>query len=145
MLETDPARQRRYRLTEGTWNALERHRLRHAAKGHGFGRGFAAIGSRTRTLSARYYKDGAEILVRMPDGRLPPRRLTPEECATLMGFTAHFLGRPFERHPLVSDAQAYRQFGNSVVVPQFTWVAEQLQKSVLPQVAAWRLERLRVA
>lgn len=103
--------------------ALLRHKARHEGKGNGFGYGLAEVGSVTRTLSARYYKDGAEILVPMPDRSEPPRRLTPRECARLMGFTIEHLGREFVIPDAVSDAQAYRQFGNSVVVPQFKWVA----------------------
>lgn len=122
-LESDPSVLERYRLTEGTWRALMRHRARHARWGNGFGYGVAEIGAVTRTLSARYYKDGAEILVPMPDGVDPPRRLTPSECARLMGFSRDQIGRDFIIPVEMSDVQAYRQFGNSVVVPQFKWIA----------------------
>ncbi len=144
-LEQDPAVLDRYRLTPGTWRALERHQARHASLGNGFGRGVASYGKPTRTLSARYYKDGAEILIPMPDGLEPPRRLTPAECAYLMGFTPEFLGKPFKRPAMVSDSQAYRQFGNSVVVPQFTWVAEALLKLAEPALITWRRSRSLVA
>jgi DNA (cytosine-5)-methyltransferase 1 len=113
----------RYRLTVGVWNALQRHRARHELKGTGFGYGIARRGGVTRTLSARYYKDGAEILIEMTSGERP-RRLTPRECANLMGFTAEELG--FEFRIPVSDRQAYQQLGNSVVVPQFRWIAERI-------------------
>lgn len=113
----------RYRLTPGVWTALLRHRANHEAKGTGFGYGIARRHGVTRTLSARYYKDGAEILVEMPDGGRP-RRLTPRECANLMGFTKENVG--FEFLIPVSDRQAYMQFGNSVIVPQFKWLGEQL-------------------
>ncbi len=126
MLEQDLEGIARYRLTPGVWAALLRHRARHESAGNGFGFGIAELGKATRTLSARYYKDGAEILILMPDGSMPPRRLTPSECARLMGFTAEHLGRNFVIPEGVSDVQAYRQFGNSVVVPQFTWVAQQI-------------------
>ena len=122
-LEPDGAALERYRLTPGVWGALQNHRARHEQKGTGFGYGVAARGGITRTLSARYYKDGAEILIDMPDGGIP-RRLTPRECARLMGFSEEHLG--FEFSIPVSDAQAYRQFGNSVVVPQFNWVGKQI-------------------
>jgi DNA (cytosine-5)-methyltransferase 1 len=141
MLEQDQAVINRYRLTPGTWRALERHMQRHVKLGHGFGRGILSIGGVTRTLSARYYKDGGEILVPMPDGTLPPRRLTPAECAFLMGFTLEHLGKEFVRAQGVSDVQAYKQFGNSVVVPQFTWVAERLLELANPQLKAWRASK----
>lgn len=122
-LDPDGPELERYRLTPGVWNALRNHRARHERKGTGFGYGIAERGAVTRTLSARYYKDGAEILIPMPDGGRP-RRLTPPECGRLMGFTTEHLG--FEFTLPKSDMQAYRQFGNSVVVPQFNWVAEQI-------------------
>lgn len=121
ILEPDSEALERYRLTEGVWKALLAHRERHEGKGSGFGYGIALRGDVTRTLSARYYKDGAEILLRMPDGGRP-RRLTPREAGRLMGFTRETLGFDFEIP--VSDVQAYKQFGNSVVVPQFQWVAD---------------------
>ncbi len=138
MLEQDPAVLARYRLTPGVWRALERHMERHSSLGNGFGRGVVQYGTATRTLSARYYKDGAEILIPMSDGMYPPRRLTPDECAWLMGFTREYLGKDFVRPPTVSDSQAYRQFGNSVVVPQFTWVADELMAMVEPMLVDWR-------
>ena len=112
-----------YRLTAGVWNALRKHREKHELRGNGFGYGIAEPGGVTRTLSARYYKDGAEILIEMADGGRP-RRLTPRECASLMGFTRAELG--FEFRIPVSNRQAYQQFGNSVVVPQFRWIGERL-------------------
>ena len=75
----------------------------------------------TRTLSARYYKDGSEILIEQ-EGK-NPRRLTPRECARLMGFPDSF------KIP-VSDTQAYRQFGNSVVMPLMANVAELVVKKL---------------
>lgn len=112
-----------YRVTPGTWRALQRHRAKHEGRGTGFGFSVADPSGVSRTLSARYYKDGAEILVPMPDGGRP-RRLTPAECAALMGFTRENLG--FEFRLPQSRAQAYKQFGNSVVVPQFKWIAEEI-------------------
>ncbi len=99
----------KYTLTEKLWNYLQGYAEKHRAKGNGFGFGLVGEDSVARTLSARYYKDGSEILVRQ-DGNHCPRRLTPRECARLMGFPDTF------RIP-VSDTRAYKQFGNSVVVP----------------------------
>jgi DNA (cytosine-5)-methyltransferase 1 len=96
----------KYTLTDHLWRYLQDYAARHKAKGNGFGYGLADPGGITRTLSARYYKDGSEILIAQ-DGK-NPRRLTPRECARLMGFD--------DRLPIVvSDVQAYRQFGNAVV------------------------------
>ena len=97
----------RYTLGDGTWETLLRHREKHENAGNGFGFTMADPGEASRTLTARYYKDGQEILV--PREGSNPRRLTPRECARLMGM-------PELRIP-VSDTQAYRQLGNSVVPP----------------------------
>ena len=107
----------KYTLTDGTWKALQRHKEMHSKKGNGFGYSMADMDSIAKTLSARYYKDGAEILI--PQGKKNPRRLTPRECARIMGFPEKF------KIP-VSDNQAYRQFGNAVVVP----VVKEIAKSV---------------
>ncbi len=108
----------RYTLTDGVWRALKRHAKRHKSKGHGFGYGIADRKGISRTLSARYYKDGAEILIEQKKGK-NPRRLNPRECARLMGYSDDF------KIP-VSDSQAYRQFGNSVVVPLVKIIAERI-------------------
>jgi len=100
--------QPKYTLTPKLWEYLQNYAAKHRAKGNGFGFGLVGPHSVTRTLSARYYKDGSEILVDQGLGR-NPRRLTPRECARLMGFDDTF------RIP-VSDTRAYKQFGNSVVV-----------------------------
>lgn len=102
----------KYTLTPKLWQYLKDYAAKHRSKGNGFGYGLVGPGDVARTISARYYKDGSEILVRRGNGR--PRRLTPRECARLMGFDRP--GRPRFRIP-VSDTQAYRQFGNAVVVP----------------------------
>ena len=81
-----------------------------------------------RTLSARYYKDGSEVLIRRRDGT--PRRLTPRECARLMGFDEG-RGSSFRIPPGVSDTQAYKQFGNSVVVPAVIAVAKHMEPHIL--------------
>ncbi len=111
----------KYTLTPKLWTYLQDYKAKHAAAGNGFGYGLFGPDDVTRTLSARYYKDGSEILVRQKGKR--PRRLTPRECARLMGFET--TDRPF-RIP-VSDTQAYRQFGNAVVVPVVEFIARAMQ------------------
>jgi DNA (cytosine-5)-methyltransferase 1 len=106
----------RYTLTPRLWSYLQDYRAKHARAGNGFGYSLFGPDDVTRTLSARYHKDGSEILVAQP-GR--PRRLTPRECARLMGFEQD--GRSWQIP--VSDTQAYRQFGNAVVVPVVEAVA----------------------
>lgn len=126
----------KYTLGPGTWNTLVRHKANHAAKGQGFGYGMITppfAGQTTRTLSARYHKDGAEILVAQPD-RPRPRRLTPLECCRLMGFPKEcqrWFDRRDEAHPQpVSDCQAYRQFGNSVAVPVVKAIARAMAEAL---------------
>ena len=99
----------KYILTDHLWNYLQRYAEKHRAAGNGFGFGLTGPDGVARTLSARYYKDGSEILISRGEG-LVPRRLTPRECARLMGYPDNF------RIP-VSDTQAYKQFGNSVASP----------------------------
>jgi DNA (cytosine-5)-methyltransferase 1 len=108
----------RYRLSDHLWGYLQDYAAKHRAKGNGFGFGLVGPDDVARTLSARYYKDGSEILVRRNRGN--PRRLTPRECARLMGFDAP--GESNFKIP-VSDTQAYKQFGNSVVVPVINAIA----------------------
>ena len=114
----------KYTLSEHLWGYLEAYKAKHRAKGNGFGHGLIGGDGVARTLSARYYKDGSEILIEN-DPR--PRRLTPRECSRLMGFD-----RPGEaRFSIpVSDTQAYKKFGNSVVVP----VVEAVASHMLPHV-----------
>ena len=102
----------KYTLTDHMWSYLQAYKARHQAKGNGFGYGLVNQGQQSRTLSARYYKDGAEILV--DQGKRNPRRLTPRECSRLMGFDQ---GRTSRFAIPVSDGQAYKQFGNAVAVP----------------------------
>ncbi|WP_133650722.1 DNA (cytosine-5-)-methyltransferase [Paraburkholderia flava] len=116
--------QPKYTLTPNLWAYLQHYAEKHRAAGNGFGFGLAYPDSVTRTLSARYHKDGSEILV-YQGPRKCPRRLTPRECARLMGFPDTF------RIP-VSDTQAYRQFGNSVVMP----VMREVARIMLPHVEA---------
>jgi len=112
---------RKYILSDHLWNYLQKYAERHRASGNGFGFGLVGSDDVSRTLSARYYKDGSEILVRRDSGN--PRRLTPRECSRLMGFDEP--GGSEFRIP-VSDTQAYRQFGNAVVVPCVTAVARHM-------------------
>lgn len=105
----------KYTLSDKLWEYLQNYAMKHRDKGNGFGYGLVTGDSTCRTLSARYYKDGSEILVSQ-GARKNPRRLTPRECARLMGFDDDF------RIP-VSDTRAYKQFGNSVVVPVIREVA----------------------
>jgi DNA (cytosine-5)-methyltransferase 1 len=116
----------RYRLSDHLWDYLQRYAEKHRAKGNGFGYGLVGPDDVARTLSARYYKDGSEVLIRRRRGN--PRRLTPRECARLMGFDRP--GQPLFKIP-VSDTQAYRQFGNSVAVP----VVEAVARHMLPYLA----------
>ena len=128
-----------YLLTPKLWEYLYNYSIKHKAKGNGFGYGLTRHDQITRTLSARYHKDGSEILVdRGFDQTLDfhheqnianrPRRLTPRECARLMGYDG--FGEANFRIP-VSDTQAYRQFGNSVVVPVFAAVAKLMESRIL--------------
>ncbi len=113
----------KYTLSDKLWQYLVDYAAKHKAKGNGFGYGLVDSSSIARTLSARYYKDGSEILVSRGKGK-NPRRLTPRECARLMGYDDDF------RIP-VSDTQAYKQFGNSVAVPVFREVARIMTPHVL--------------
>ncbi len=105
ILEKKP--DQKYTLSDKLWNYLQAYSDKHKAKGNGFGYGMTDLNGISRTLSARYYKDGSEILIPQKTGN--PRRLTPRECARLMGFPDSFVIP-------VSDTKAYKQFGNSVVV-----------------------------
>lgn len=115
----DPDAPDKYTLTDHLWNYLQNYAKKHQAAGNGFGFGLVTGSDIARTLSARYHKDGSEILISQSP-RKNPRRLTPRECAKLMGYPDDF------KIP-VSDTQAYRQFGNSVVVP----VVERVAKKVV--------------
>ena len=112
----------KYTLTQHLWNYLTDYAKKHKARGNGFGYGLVGRSDIARTLSARYYKDGSEILINQ-ESRLP-RRLTPRECARLMGFDS-LTGAQFKIP--VSDTQAYRQFGNAVAVPTVTAIAKYMK------------------
>ncbi len=122
----------KYTLSDKLWQYLQSYAQKHQAAGNGFGFGLADLDGVTRTLSARYYKDGSEILV--PQRGKNPRRLTPRECARLMGYPDTFRIE-------VSDTQAYKQFGNSVVVP----VVENVANGVLAALRSGPVKRFRQA
>ena len=111
---------KKYILSDNTWNWLQNHAKKHSAKGNGFGFRMADPKKTSCTLSARYGKDGSEILI--PRRNSNPRKLSPRECARLMGFPDNF-------EIPVSDTQAYKQFGNSVVVPIIYLIGYRLIKS----------------
>ena len=111
----------KYTLSDKLWNYLVDYAEKHRQKGNGFGFGLADPNGVTRTLSARYYKDGSEILIAQKGKN--PRRLTPRECARLMGF-------PDSYTIPVSDTQAYKQFGNSIVVPVVSVIAHNVAKTL---------------
>ena len=116
----------KYTLTEHMWKYLQGYKEKHQKAGNGFGFSLFGPDDVARTLSARYYKDGSEILIEQKGDR--PRRLTPRECARLMGFEKP--GRTDWKIP-VSDTQGYRQFGNAVVVPVVSAVAQLMQPRIL--------------
>ncbi|WP_048185397.1 DNA (cytosine-5-)-methyltransferase [Methanoculleus sediminis] len=114
----------KYTLTDHLWNYLQNYAEKHRKKGNGFGFGLVNTESYCRTLSARYYKDGSEILI--PQEGKNPRRLTPRECARLQGYPDTF------KIP-VSDTQAYKQFGNSVAVPLIEILAREVVRTLQPE------------
>ena len=111
----------KYTLSDRLWQYLQDYAEKHRGLGNGFGFGLADPDGVTRTLSARYHKDGSEILIPRKEGN--PRRLTPRECARLQGYGDDF-------RIVVSDTQAYRQFGNSVAVPLVSEVARRLVETL---------------
>ena len=131
ILQPEAEVDKKYILTARLWAYLQDYARKHKEKGNGFGFGKVGPDDTARTLSARYYKDGSEVLVkRGKTGKARPRRLTPRECARLMGFPDSF------RIP-VSDTQAYRQFGNSVVVP----VIEEVARIMYPHIMTLKQEQ----
>lgn len=111
----------KYTLSDKLWNYLQDYARKHKANGNGFGFGLVNLDGISRTMSARYYKDGAEILIPQKDKN--PRRLTPKECGLLQGYPANFIIP-------VSDNQAYKQFGNSVVMPLIKAVGKEIAESL---------------
>lgn len=121
ILENNP--NEKYTLSDKLWNYLQNYAKKHKAKGNGFGYGLTNLDGVSRTMSARYHKDGSEILI--PQGKSKnPRRLTPNEAKKLMGFPESYKIQNIG----VSDTQLYRQFGNSVAVPVVTAVGKELIK-----------------
>jgi len=112
----------KYTLSDKLWLYLQNYAAKHKAKGNGFGFGLVNLNGITRTISARYYKDGSEILIPQKDKN--PRRLIPRECARLQGYPESFIIP-------VSNAQAYRQFGNSVVMPLIEKIGGEITKIIL--------------
>lgn len=126
----------KFTLSDHLWTYLQNYAAKHQAKGNGFGFGLVTGKDIARTLSARYYKDGSEILIKQP--RKNPRRLTPRECARLMGLPDTF------RIP-VSDTRAYKQFGNSVAVPVIREAALLMSQFLRNENSQLPLENLSVA
>lgn len=131
ILESKP--DAKYTLTDHLWNYLQEYARKHKEAGNGFGYGLANLDGVTRTLSARYFKDGSEILI--PQDGKNPRRLTPQECQRLMGFDDRL-------KIVVSDTQAYKQFGNAVVPKVVEAVARQILKVVAKHLTSTRNECL---
>ncbi len=126
ILESNP--DPKYTLTDNLWSYLQEYSKKHKAKGNGFGYGMTDLNGVARTLSARYYKDGSEVLI--PRGKdKNPRRLTPEECKRLMGYPEEFRIKNIG----VSDTQLYRQFGNSVAVPVVQAMAVAMMEVMKPK------------
>lgn len=124
----------KYILSDHLWNYLQRYKEKHEAKGNGFGFGLVGKNDIARTLSARYHKDGSEILISRGKNK-NPRRLTPRECARLMGFPEDF-------KIVVSDTQAYRQFGNSVVMPVMKEAARLMKPFIMAEASQPELRLL---
>ena len=108
----------KYTLTDHLWSYLQAYAKKHKEKGNGFGFGLVDLNGISRTMSARYYKDGSEILIPQKDKN--PRRLSVRESARLQGYPDHFVV------DAVSMNQAYRQFGNSVVMPLIEVIGEKI-------------------
>ena len=126
---------KKYMLTDKLWKYLQNYAANHKAKGNGFGYKLYGPEDVTGTLSARYYKDGAEILIKQPNWK-NPRRLTPKEAARLMGFNAQ-LARTYGFRggfpQAVSDAQSYKQFGNSVCPLVVLEIGKEIAKTLKRQ------------
>jgi len=130
----------KFTLTDHLWAYLQAYAAKHKARGNGFGFGLNTPDQTSRTLSARYYKDGSEILI--AQGGKNPRRLTPRECARLMGFDS---GREPEMIIPVSDTRAYQQFGNSVVVPVIEDIAAAMRPFILELMESDKADNVQAA
>ena len=125
ILENNKSVDAKYTISDKLWNGHKRRLKEHKLKGNGFGYSlFDRKSSYANTISARYYKDGSEILIDQADIGKNPRKLTPRECARLQGFPQQFIVNE------VSDVQAYKQFGNSVSVPVIGYIAEPMTKAL---------------
>jgi len=125
ILENPDVVDRKYTLSTRLWDGHVRRKAEHLQKGNGFGYSvFNYESPYANTISARYYKDGSEILIDQTNLQLPPRKLTPRECARLQGFPEKFIVSA------VSDVQAYKQFGNSVCVPVIRAVAKKMLSAI---------------
>ena len=136
VLEKNP--NKKYMLSDKLWRYLQDYAAKHKAKGNGFGYGLADKNGITRTMSARYHKDGAEILIKQ-DGWKNPRRLTPNEAKYLMGFDDKYalcFGHSNGFPQIVSDTQAYKQFGNSVV----PLIIEEIMQNIITEIVRYKLE-----
>lgn len=124
ILESNKSVDPKYTLSDRLWQGHQTRKAMHVIKGNGFGYSlFNKKSEYTNTISARYYKDGSEVLISQDDLKKNPRKLTPRECARLQGFPEEFLIP-------VSDSQAYKQFGNSVSVPVIRAIAKEMVKTM---------------
>src|SRR5690606_9886894 len=124
ILENNKKVDEKYTISDKMWTGHQARKEMHKIKGNGFGFSlFDKNSEYTNTISARYYKDGSEVLISQEDINKNPRRLTPRECARLQGFPEEFLIP-------VSDSQAYKQFGNSVSVPVIRAIAKEIVKTL---------------
>ncbi len=121
----------KYTISHKLWNYLQKYREKHRKKGNGFGYSLAKLDDVSRTMSARYYKDGSEILIDQKHLGKNPRMLTEWEAASLFGFPKEYrkvYGREFKIP--VSRTQAYKQFGNSVCVPLVSIIAKKMVEAL---------------
>ena len=121
ILESNSIIDPKYTISDRLLAGHIRRRKEHKIKGNGFG--YSLFNSESpfcNTISARYYKDGSEILIDQSDIDKNPRKLTPRECARIQGFPDKFLVNA------VSDVQIYKQFGNSVSVPVISEIAKKI-------------------
>ena len=125
ILQNSKAIREKHTISEKLWTGHQRRKREHKLKGNGFGYSlFNPQSEYTSTLSARYYKDGSEILIDQSDHKLRPRKLTPRECARLQGFPEDFIV------DAVSQGQIYKQFGNSVCVSVVRELAHEVAKKL---------------